>query len=217
MIADLFFKASKAERVAKALLEDGEFDDAVSRAYYAMYNAARCLLICENPSNAEVSSHKGVLSNFHRQLIHSGKVEKQFGAMIQRAQTSRHVADYDQEPLSERNAQEHVENAERFLAMARGLIPQSDLPPPLGQSPRDLRLEAAKEEAGKLAAVQMLAAVVRGLGAEMDRRLAEDLVLYGTETSIATMIELLAARRETPAELRRLARNVGVELPEHTV
>jgi uncharacterized protein (UPF0332 family) len=51
-------------------------------------------------------------------LIHSGKVEKQFGAMIQRAQTSRHVADYDQEPLSERNAQEHVQNAERFLAMA---------------------------------------------------------------------------------------------------
>jgi hypothetical protein len=61
----------------------------------------------------------------------------------------------------------------------------------------------------------MLAAVVRGLGAEIDRRLAEDLVLYGTETSIATMIELLAARRETPAELRRLARDVG--LPEHAV
>jgi hypothetical protein len=63
----------------------------------------------------------------------------------------------------------------------------------------------------------MLAAVVRGLGAEIDRRLAEDLVLYGTETSIATMIELLAARRETPAELRRLARDVGLALPEHAV
>lgn len=82
MIADLFIKASKAERVAKALLEDGEFDDAVSRAYYAMYNAARCLLICEDPSNSEMSSHKGVLSSFHHQLIHSGKVEQQFGKMI---------------------------------------------------------------------------------------------------------------------------------------
>ena len=182
-----------------------------------MYNAARCLLICENPSNAELSSHRGVLRNFHLLLVHTGKVEKQFGRMIQRAQTSRHVADYDQEPLSEASAQEHVESAEKFLAMARLLMPASDLRPPLQRSPKDLRIEAAKDEAGKRAAVQMLAAVIRGLGGEIDRRLAEDLVIYGTETSIASMVELLAARQDVPSELHRIARDVGVELPEHGI
>lgn len=57
MIADLFTKAIKAHLVAKLALEEGNYDDAASRAYYAMFNAARCLLISVDQENAEISTH----------------------------------------------------------------------------------------------------------------------------------------------------------------
>jgi uncharacterized protein (UPF0332 family) len=101
MITELFSKASKASRVARALVEDGHFDDAVSRAYYAMFNAARCLLISMDEKHAKSSSHKETLSNFHRLLVHTGKVDKSFGEAFQRAQNARHTADYALSPLSE--------------------------------------------------------------------------------------------------------------------
>src|SRR3979411_2841087 len=88
MITELFSKASKASRVARALVEDGDFDDAVSRAYYAMFNAARCVLISMDEKHAKSSSHKETLSNFHRLLVHTGKVDKSFGEALQRAQNA---------------------------------------------------------------------------------------------------------------------------------
>ncbi len=46
---------------AKLLLENGYFKDAVSRAYYCMYNAARALLLTKDISP---KTHKGLIAKF---------------------------------------------------------------------------------------------------------------------------------------------------------
>jgi uncharacterized protein len=213
MIADLFTKAVKAERVARTAMEDGSYDDAVSRAYYAMFNAMRCLLIDADPANAETSSHKGVLTKFHHVFIRTGKVDKRFGPAINRAQTARHVADYGHERLGRPEAEGHVDNAAEFLATARQICKSIAAVPQPKQSDRELQIEAAKEEAGRRSAVRMLLAAARGLRLSFDGRLAEDLVLYGTEEAIANMIEKLIAEPDARLDLQALARDVGIELP----
>jgi uncharacterized protein (UPF0332 family) len=215
MITELFSKASKASRVARALVEDGDFDDAVSRAYYAMFNAARCVLISMDEKHAKSSSHKETLSNFHRLLVHTGKVDKSFGEALQRAQNARHTADYALSPLSQSVALGHVERAERFLEMARSLLPPSELPPPLGQSHRDLQIEAAVEEAGKRSAVKMLAAAGRGLALGMDNQTAEELVIYGTEDLLAKMMQAMMTTPKAHSDLRAFAKEAGIDLPGH--
>jgi uncharacterized protein (UPF0332 family) len=210
MIADLLTKAAKAERVARAALEDGDCDDAVSRAYYAMFNAARCLLIAEDPANAEISTHRGTLTRFSDVFIRTGRIDKRFGRMVHRAQDARYVADYEQEPSSGTTANLHVDAAAEFLAMARSLIPAAELPPPLERSPRELKIEVAKEEAGKRSSVEMLGAAMRGLGQTLERSLAEELVLYGSEDLLAAMIEKLVSTSAARSDIRALAREVGI-------
>lgn len=217
MIADLFTKAAKAERVARAALEDGDCDDAVSRAYYAMFNAARCLLIAEDQANAEISTHRGALTQFSNLFIRTGRIDKRFGQMIHRAQDARLVADYEQEPLGETTATLHVDAAAAFLAMVRARLPAAELPPPLERSPHELKIEAAKEDAAKHTSVEMLNAVMRGLGQTLDRSLAAQLVLYGSEELLAAMIERLVSSPTARADVRALAHDVGINLPEHSI
>jgi uncharacterized protein (UPF0332 family) len=49
MIRELLSKASRSAKAARALLESGAPDDAVSRAYYSAFNAARALIVNKRP------------------------------------------------------------------------------------------------------------------------------------------------------------------------
>jgi uncharacterized protein (UPF0332 family) len=47
-------KADKKLKAARRLPETGDYEDAVSRAYYAVYHAAQSLLLSANPSHGSV-------------------------------------------------------------------------------------------------------------------------------------------------------------------
>lgn len=51
---------------AKLLLENEYFKDAVSRAYYCMYNAARALLLTKDVSP---KTHKGLIAKFGEEFM----------------------------------------------------------------------------------------------------------------------------------------------------
>jgi hypothetical protein len=80
----------------------------------------------------------------------------------------------------------------------------------LERSPRELKIEVAKEEAGKRSSVEMLGAAMRGLGQTLERSLAEELVLYGSEDLLAAMIEKLVSTSAARSDIRALAREVGI-------
>jgi len=54
-------KAEKKLSVAEKLYASGDYEDAVSRAYYAVFHAAQALLLTEGE---QAASHKGVVTLF---------------------------------------------------------------------------------------------------------------------------------------------------------
>jgi len=65
-VRELIAKAERSLRAAERLLEAGDHDFAVSRAYYAMFYAARALLLTRNVRR---SKHSGVLAAFNSEFV----------------------------------------------------------------------------------------------------------------------------------------------------
>jgi uncharacterized protein (UPF0332 family) len=61
-----FHKAETNLKSAKVLLDLGDTDSAYTRAYYAMYDAARACLAWASiePSRREFKSHQGLIAAF---------------------------------------------------------------------------------------------------------------------------------------------------------
>ncbi len=98
---------------AKLLLQNSKLRDAISRAYYSMFHAAKALLLMKglNPRK-----HSGVIRMFGLHFVDEGFLERVYAKYLTSAFSLRSKADYDvyYEP-SEEEAEAVVENAERFF------------------------------------------------------------------------------------------------------
>jgi uncharacterized protein len=110
-------KAIRSLAAARLLLENGYTDEASSRAYYAMFDAARAALaVAKAPVDAEVArTHGGLMSAFARYLVRPGLVSPQIGRTFAQAQHIRLVADYKGDPVSAAEAARAVEWAAAFI------------------------------------------------------------------------------------------------------
>jgi len=114
---DLMAKARQAVASGQVLLATGDADGASSRAYYAMFDAARAALLA---SGFDVGkTHKGVLNAFSDRLVRNGPLPKELGRLLKRAETFRYVADYEGDPVEFSDAREMVEHAAAFVAAMR--------------------------------------------------------------------------------------------------
>jgi uncharacterized protein (UPF0332 family) len=77
---------------AELLRQDGDFDSAVSRLYYAMFYAAEALLLTRGQS---FSSHRAVIAAFAQQFVKSGPFPKEMHQWLHRAFEKRQMSDYD--------------------------------------------------------------------------------------------------------------------------
>lgn len=106
-------KARAKLGVARHLLAEGEFDGAVSPAYYAIFHAARAALIAKgiNPI-----THKGVKSMFALHFIRPGLVEKEYQEVLADAKELREDSDYEEEVIiTQKDAEKVVADAQRFI------------------------------------------------------------------------------------------------------
>lgn len=89
----LMRKAIRACASARALLDLNDVDGACSRAYYAMFDAARAaLLAADHPdSQATAKTHSGLIAAFGSSLVKSGLVDKAYGRMLKRAEEVVHI------------------------------------------------------------------------------------------------------------------------------
>jgi len=105
---------------AEYLLKGGYYNDAVSRAYYSMFYAARALL-----STREIypKGHKGVILKFGLEFVREDFIEKVYGRALSHAKDRREAADYDiEKKISEEEAESIVEDAKRFLERIKRAI-----------------------------------------------------------------------------------------------
>jgi len=116
----LIERAKRRFDAAYYLLKEDFYEDAVSRAYYSMYFAARALLL---KKNITVKTHKGLLSKFGLEFVDEGVVEKYYGRALRIAEELREEADYSiSREISKEEAESIVKDAEKFLERIKRAI-----------------------------------------------------------------------------------------------
>lgn len=85
-------KSEKKLIVAKKLLVSGDYEDAVSRAYYSVFHAAQALLLSEGE---KAESHKGVVTLFGLLFVKTGKFDRNLGKYLANLKDDRESGDYE--------------------------------------------------------------------------------------------------------------------------
>ncbi|GJE16307.1 HEPN domain-containing protein [Methylobacterium marchantiae] len=110
-------KALRALAGARVLLDADDSEGACSRAYYAMFDAARAALIAVEAEGAQESTktHRGLIAAFGKHLVLTGCVDAELGRCFNKVQGLRMMADYVGEPLSREDAAWAIVQAEIFI------------------------------------------------------------------------------------------------------
>lgn len=84
--------AAETLRAAEYLLKGEYYNDAVSRAYYAMFYAARALLASRD---LHPKGHKGLIIQFGLEFVKKGFIEETYGRALSYAKERRETVDYN--------------------------------------------------------------------------------------------------------------------------
>jgi len=87
-------KSSERLAVAQSLYNNAYYEDAVSRAYYAMFFAARALLLTQNISP---KTHRGVITAVSERFVKTGLLSHNIWEFLAAGETIREEADYSSE------------------------------------------------------------------------------------------------------------------------
>jgi len=113
---DLWAKALNAAASARALMERGDGSGATSRAYYAMFNAARALLwLRDGIAPSESKRHASTIRKFSEQFVKTGLVPVELGRLFNEAAEARFIADYDEVDVEPIVAKERIKAKDRFI------------------------------------------------------------------------------------------------------
>ena len=113
-------RAEKASRSAKLLLEHGELEDAVSRAYYTMFHAAKAILFSKGVKS---KTHRGTISLFGEHIVKKGVLDEEYADMLRKTFDLRQKSDYEiYTELDEVLVRETVNNAENFIEKVKELL-----------------------------------------------------------------------------------------------
>jgi len=109
----LIEKAVRYLRSAELLIQDGDYDSSVSRAYYAMFYAAEAALLKKEMT---FSSHKSVISAFGEHFVKTGIFEKRMGKDLNIIFDQRQLGDYEyRHSISEDDAHHALKVAKEFV------------------------------------------------------------------------------------------------------
>ncbi|MBL7117943.1 MAG: HEPN domain-containing protein [Candidatus Syntrophoarchaeum sp.] len=112
-VESLIKRAMKYLKSARILLEEGDCESSVSRAYYAMFYSAEAMLLTKGLS---FSSHGGVISAFGEHFVKTGIFSKEMGKELNRAFEKRQLGDYEYTfVISEDEAKEILEKGKDFV------------------------------------------------------------------------------------------------------
>ena len=117
-------KAERKLKVAEKLLRSDDYEDAVSRAYYAVFHAAQGLLLTEGE---RAETHKGVVTLFGLLFVKTGKFKKDLGKYLANLKDERESGDYEVFSYIDREtAETAIEEAKEFVretqAYLKGIV-----------------------------------------------------------------------------------------------
>lgn len=92
LIKSYIEKAEKRLEVAESLFNLNYYEDAVSRAYYAVFHAVQALLLSEGE---KVETHKEAITLFGLLFIKTGRFRKELGRYLSNLKDDRESGDYE--------------------------------------------------------------------------------------------------------------------------
>lgn len=114
LIAAYLEWARQKLRVARRLRDSGDHEDAVSRAYYAAFHAAKALL---TSAGEQPRAHHGAVTLFNLLFVNTGKVSRRAGRLLANLKDDRESADYELFSFADTDtARVAVEEAESIIA-----------------------------------------------------------------------------------------------------
>jgi uncharacterized protein (UPF0332 family) len=124
-IRSLMERAKRSVRSARNLLEDGDFDFALSRAYYAMFYAAKAALLRRG---VQRSKHSGVIAAFAEHLVKPGCFPTADQRNLQAAFQERSEGDYAGIFPSREKTEQRLRDADDFVARIAVFLREEGLP-----------------------------------------------------------------------------------------
>ncbi len=116
LIAGYLSKAREKLEVAKNLFESGHYNDAVSRAYYCAFHAAKAMLLTEG---LEANTHQGVVNLFGLHFAKTEKLDKKLGRFLAKLKDDRENGDYEIfSPIDSETAETAIKEAAEFFREA---------------------------------------------------------------------------------------------------
>ncbi len=122
----LLAKAQARINVSSSLIENGFYEDAVNRLYYAMFFTAEALL---DYHGLRFSRHSAVIAKYGEYFAKTEALDRRFQARLQDAFGLRHAADYEtdeQITFSRAIVEELLADAQSFLDAARNWLAQNE-------------------------------------------------------------------------------------------
>ncbi len=105
---------------ARRIFEIGLYNDAVSRAYYGMFYAAKAALLSED---VDLRRHSSAVAKFRELFVITGRVDAEYLRYLGRAQSARERSDYAPfAPLDKDGAKEILDAAKSFVAKIKKLL-----------------------------------------------------------------------------------------------
>ena len=108
-------KAGITAKSAELLLQGGDPDGAVNRAYYAMFHAARSTLKHIRPELAVSKRHSTIIARFALHVVRARGLDPSIGRAFNVAFDQRLIADYEPEIIAADDAREIVEDMRKFI------------------------------------------------------------------------------------------------------
>ena len=118
-IDDLLGRARRELGAVRLLLDQGYYDVAASRAYYAMFYAAEAALLSRGITR---SRHSGVIAAFGEYFVRTGLLPGTLSADLSNAFAQRAQADYGPSPFPPDTAEAVLRDAESFVSAVEGLL-----------------------------------------------------------------------------------------------
>lgn len=110
------YRIEKAEddlKSAKLLLTNNFYSQSLNRSYYSIFHAVRALLTFDK---FDSKKHSGIIAYFNKNYIKTGKLEKEYSAILMTAERIRTTSDYDDLFIAlEYEAKIQIEKSEKFL------------------------------------------------------------------------------------------------------
>lgn len=113
-------KARRYITSADTLRQQGDYDSAISRLYYAMFYVAEALLFSQGMT---FSSHRGVISAFAQHFVKTKLLPPEMHQWLRDGFDKRQISDYEFEMLADEfQVNDLKSKTERFLAQAEELL-----------------------------------------------------------------------------------------------